>query len=246
MATTPEVIILLRILAAHLLADFFLQRRSWIAGKKSGVTSPYLYYHIAIVGALTYIMLADWTGWQLPLFIMITHFIIDWWKSTKNGSARYFIIDQVLHFLMLIIGWGWYAEVDLFNELIVFWTAVNSSAFWIILCSYLIILHPIGFLIEKLTARWGEELISPSPKSHGLAKAGTWIGYLERFIILTFLLVGQYSAIGFLIAAKSIFRFSGKVTDEQDRKHTEYILIGTLLSFTLAILVGIIAVGLMN
>ena len=44
--------------------------------------------------------------------------------------------------------------------------------------------------------------------------------------------------VGFLIAAKSVFRF-GDLSKAKDRKLTEYILIGTLLSFGLAILFGL-------
>ena len=61
---------------------------------------------------------------------------------------------------------------------------------------------------------------------------------LERFLTLTFILLNQYAAIGFLLAAKSVFRF-GELKNPTDRKKTEYILIGTLLSFALTIIVGI-------
>lgn len=240
MITTPEVIIFLRLLVAHILADFFLQRTKWITGKQDGARSIYLYYHIAVVGVLTYLFLGKWQQWQLPVFIMATHYLIDIWKSYKGDTFRYFVIDQLLHLSMLIIGWAWYIGIE--PEFIQsFWTGVNNTGFWIILSSYLLVLRPVGFFIEKLTSRWSDELNALPESFNGLNKAGTWIGYLERFIILTFILAGQYGAIGFLIAAKSIFRFNGKVQSERDRKLTEYVLIGTLLSFTLAILVGIIA-----
>jgi hypothetical protein len=41
-------------------------------------------------------------------------------------------------------------------------------------------------------------------------------------------------AVGFLLAAKSVFRF-GDLKDDHDRMRTEYVLIGTLLSFGIAI-----------
>ncbi len=245
MVSTPEVIVFLRILVAHIFADFFLQRTKWIAGKQNGARSVYLYYHVAIVGILTYLFLGDWTQWQLPLFIMVTHYLIDIWKSSRDGETRYFVIDQILHISMLIIGWAWYIGLE-FDTIHQFWTGMNNTTFWIVLSSYLLVLRPVGFYIEKLTSKWSEELDDLQERFYGLNDAGTWIGYLERFIILTFILIGQYSAIGFLITAKSIFRFTGKVTDERDRKHTEYILIGTLISFTLAILVGIVARALMH
>ena len=62
---------------------------------------------------------------------------------------------------------------------------------------------------------------------------------IERILIFTFILIKQWPAIGFLIAAKSVFRF-GELKEGKERKKTEYILIGTLLSFTFAIIVGIL------
>ena len=45
--------------------------------------------------------------------------------------------------------------------------------------------------------------------------------------------------IGFLLAAKSIFRF-GDLNKAQELRNTEYILIGTLTSFAIAISIGLI------
>ena len=239
MISTPELVVLFRILAAHILADFFLQRYKWIVDKRAGVNSPYLYYHVAIVGTLTYLFLADWTHWQLPLFIMVTHFLIDWWKSTQRNCTRSFIIDQVLHVLMLVIGWLAYTGLSFGGSVLWIETLLNTPAFWIITCSYLLVLRPVGFLIGKATNSWREELEEISSTFSGLNNAGTWIGYLERVIILTFLLIGQYSGIGFLIAAKSIFRYTGKSDEKSGYKQAEYILIGTLMSFLTAIVVGI-------
>ena len=50
---------------------------------------------------------------------------------------------------------------------------------------------------------------------------------------------GHLQVVGFLLAGKSIFRF-GDLTRAKDRKLTEYILIGTFLSFLIAIITGII------
>lgn len=71
-------------------------------------------------------------------------------------------------------------------------------------------------------------------KSESLPQAGKYIGMLERLFVFCFVVLGQWQGIGFLIAAKSVFRFSD-LSRAKDRKLTEYILIGTLLSFGLAI-----------
>jgi len=47
-----------------------------------------------------------------------------------------------------------------------------------------------------------------------------------------------FSAIGFLIAAKSIFRF-GDLTKHQDRKLTEYVLLGTFTSVAMTFAIGL-------
>jgi hypothetical protein len=74
----------------------------------------------------------------------------------------------------------------------------------------------------------------------GLPFAGEWIGVLERFLVIIFVMIGQFAGVGFLLAAKSVFRF-GDMRREQDRKLTEYIMLGTLFSVTIAILLGLLA-----
>lgn len=73
----------------------------------------------------------------------------------------------------------------------------------------------------------------------GLDKAGRYIGILERILVLTLVLFNQISAIGFLIAAKSILRYGDKDI-KGARKQTEYVLIGTLMSFSSAIALGLL------
>ncbi len=64
---------------------------------------------------------------------------------------------------------------------------------------------------------------------------GRAIGVLERALTLTFVLLGQYGAVGLIIAAKSLARFKAL----EDREFAEYFLIGTLASLLLAVLGGL-------
>lgn len=57
-----------------------------------------------------------------------------------------------------------------------------------------------------------------------------------------FIVTGHWEAVGFLLAAKSVFKF-GDLKESKDRKLTEYILIGTLLSFGIAMAVAILVVN---
>jgi hypothetical protein len=76
-----------------------------------------------------------------------------------------------------------------------------------------------------------------------LPNAGKYIGILERLLVFTFVVLGHWEAIGFLVAAKSVFRF-GDLKESGNRKLTEYILIGTLLSFGIAVVAGIVVVSI--
>jgi hypothetical protein len=60
---------------------------------------------------------------------------------------------------------------------------------------------------------------------------------LERALIFLFILVGEPAGLGFLVAAKSIFRF-GELKDTAQRMQAEYIMIGTLWSFAYGIAVS--------
>jgi hypothetical protein len=59
---------------------------------------------------------------------------------------------------------------------------------------------------------------------------GRMIGLLERLLVFTLVLVGQYGALGFVIATKGLARFK----DLDHREFAEYFLIGTMLSIVLA------------
>jgi hypothetical protein len=64
---------------------------------------------------------------------------------------------------------------------------------------------------------------------------GRTIGSLERAIALTLVLLGQYAALGLIVAAKSVARFKAL----EDREFAEYFLIGTLASLLLALAGGL-------
>ena len=71
---------------------------------------------------------------------------------------------------------------------------------------------------------------------------GRAIGSLERALALTLVLLGEYGAVGWIIAAKSLARFKAL----EEREFAEYFLIGTLSSFLLAVLAGVGLRALLN
>lgn len=234
-----QIDILLRLIIAHLLADFVFQTGGMVSSKRdNGLKSAKFYLHLAIVWLTAYLLLAQWSNWQIPLAITLIHGIIDWVKiKTNQDNAWVYVGDQILHLLSLIIIWLFVTDVSI-SQLIAIPATYNwNNKYLSIVIAYIIITLPTGVLIGYLTRTWQSELETTGKDS--LPNAGKWIGIIERLLILTFVLINQWAPIGFLLAAKSVFRF-GDLKESRDHKKTEYILIGTLLSFTFAIFIGLI------
>ncbi|MBZ9631793.1 DUF3307 domain-containing protein [Salegentibacter sp. LM13S] len=234
-----NTLILLQLLLAHILTDFVLQPTKLVKQKREKkLGSWFLYFHSFLAGFLTYLFLQEWHLWYIPIVISVSHFFIDLWKlQHKRDTLKLFLIDQFWHIFIIILVWIYLIEG--FSELIPFIAeAFSTPVILAIIIGYLLVIFPTGFLIGKATRRWHNEL-QPNGQSHSLEAAGRYIGIFERILVLTFILTENFSAIGFLIAAKSILRFSDK-TDASARKQTEYVLIGTLMSFAITILIGIL------
>jgi hypothetical protein len=116
----------------------------------------------------------------------------------------------------------------------IFLEDLYSVNVWAIITAYLFILKPSSIFLSLFLDKW----TPASPNIQSLPNAGQWIGYIERVLILTFVLIGSFEGVGFLLAAKSVFRF-GELNKAKEIRTTEYVLIGTLASFAIAILIGI-------
>jgi len=232
MITQMETSLLIRLIIAHLLTDFVFQNDSWVKHRfNNGWSSKYLYFHGSIAGLLAYLFSGLWFFICIPAVVAITHILIDGINVKYKDNVRSFLIDQAEHVLVLFGIWLWIINPESEDINVLTQVFLPGLKIWVILGAYLVIIWPCSVMISKITEKWRLNISS----DESLENAGRWIGILERFLILTFVLLQQYSAIGLLVAAKSIFRFS------EIRKVGEYVLIGTLLSFTAAIIVGLIA-----
>ena len=229
-----NVTLLLRLLSAHLLADFFLQSDKLCKAKnesgKKGVIAQLAHAFIHALSA--YILLADWKNWIIPLVIFVSHLIIDVLKSRLHGKGTVaFLCDQSVHIFVIVLLWWWLYDD---STQACGWLAnvVSSKQLWAVILAYLSITKPASVLISKFIRNWTP---SNNMQGQGMPRAGEWIGYIERVLILTFVITGNIEAVGFLLAAKSVFRF-GDLNKAKEIKITEYVLLGTLASFTIALI----------
>lgn len=233
------MILLVKLILAHLIGDFVLQTKG-MAEQKSlqKWKSPLLYVHIIIHFGLVMLLVWDLHFWLPALIIAATHLLIDGFKlqlQKSNNNSLWFFADQGLHIIaLLIVWWCWIPTYDNFP---LNW----EPHFWIILTGACFLTFPAGFSIGALLAPWSRKI--DDNENDSLPNGGRYIGILERLLIYILVLIGQWGAVGFLMAAKSIFRF-GDLSRAKDRKLTEYILIGTLTSFGVAITTGLLTMFL--
>ncbi|MCM4153305.1 DUF3307 domain-containing protein [Arenibacter sp. N53] len=228
------MILFTKLLLAHLLGDFLFQPTKWVVHKEANkIASIYLYLHILIHLVVTMLLLWDIKLWWWAVIIAMSHYIIDLSKIYanpyfKNKSIPFFI-DQTLH---LVVLYCCAFNSDLLGNTIGLIKEIN----WPLVTAVVFVSYPASIIMAKLLEGMSDR-IELDHKS--LPNAGKYIGIIERLFVLVFIILGRWEAIGLLITAKSVFRFND-LKESNSRKLTEYILIGTLLSFGLAILAGLI------
>lgn len=229
------MIVIIKFLLAHFIGDFILQPNTWVKEKEIlKAKSLKLYIHGLIHGVLVLLILWDLNYWLLALLLTLSHIIIDSIKlyaQKDRTNSKWFLIDQGLHIISLLILWVIFLRPEL-N--LVSW--FESTNIWVYATSIVFITVVSGILIRELMHNWTNILNESYEDS--LTNAGKYIGMLERVLVFIFVITGHWEGIGFLVAAKSVFRF-GDLKESKNRKLTEYILIGTLLSFTIALVVAI-------
>ena len=252
----------LAIYLAHLLTDFVFQTNRLVEQKKRGKFFAYLlhgltHYLSAII--LVSFFLAG-SGLSLRthaviLALTLVHLLIDFAKirllmdsakiqfikkSLLGDGAIAYLSDQFFHFLTVALA-AWllspglpFAEVaallgrgrDLPNQLL------------FVPVIYVGVIFGGGYLIRALTRPLAKSINLEQPEKGGepMQNAGLYIGWLERFLLLTALMMQSPGTAGLILAAKAIARYP----EFKSEHFAEYFLIGTLLSFSIAVIGGVI------
>lgn len=225
-----------KLILAHLLGDFILQPNSWVSDKENRkLKSKYLYIHVLIHTVLSFIFLWNIQLWWVAVLVGFSHFMIDvsklYFQNIKTKKS-WFFVDQLLH-IAVITGISFY-----FNEFN--FEFLNNQSILKIVMAALFLTSPTSIIIKTLLSSWTPVAEAQSNiQTESLSSAGKYIGILERLLVFTFIMANHWEGVGFMVAAKSVFRFSDLAQAKQ-RKLTEYVLIGTLLSFGMAVLTAIL------
>lgn len=239
------------LLAAHVFGDFVLQRKE-VAEDKTSRRSLIEHAGLHLLALWVFLPGFESGRWAIFLIVVFIHLLFDVLKAsgylTKFGKFGAFLVDQALHVAVLaaVAVFApalaatslWFQPPDFTPA----WLTVPQSWSVPILSATVIVTGAVfatragGFAVQMLVEPFREAMTSQEAQSAkpdtsaGLDGAGAAIGHLERILIYALVLLDQFAAIGFLIAAKSALRFQYA----QERSHSEYVIIGTLASFAWA------------
>lgn len=240
------------LLLAHILGDFYIQTEKMAEEKEKSlkwvlIHSAYYWAIMLLIGLSMMsrkIILGATGAAAFHLLIDAAKFVYvssinKKGKITHITERNIFFVDQLLHCVCLIgiaywESWSniqtneWRIITDFFD---VVGVSKIMSVSWVF--ALLVIHKPANIAIQKLLAIY--KPVDDISDNKDLNNAGRFIGTLERIIMLIFLSIGQYSAIGLVLTAKSIARYD-RITKEKD--FAEYYLLGTLISTVIAIVVS--------
>lgn len=235
------------IILGHIIGDFYIQTDKVAEKKKESM--KYMLIHCLIytivVGIGFSILCRDiWSVFIIAVFTFLSHLVIDllkrkWDKKPTRFEYINFLVDQLLHIAILfLVGYilknycGFPMNMDLMIN------NVNIEMYLVFASAVLVCWKPAAIFVSLMfkiipktieKAEQTNETIKNN-ESEGV-KIGSWIGILEREIILVLGLMGQFGAIGFVLTAKSLARFK----QLENKSFAEKYLIGTLLSAFIAI-----------
>lgn len=241
---------LVALVFAHVAADFAAQTRAMIAAKRRPTVFA---LHIACVAGFSGLALGAGSldAAAALAVVVVSHVVCDalkihsrveaWAATRAFGSLQLFAVDQVVHLLFIGLAatlwpqafahgfWPLLLTPDHARGLLIGFVFVGG--FWLAtrVGDLMLALLMAGF--HRAYRAMGDDEDSPQ-----MPGAGAWIGWLERTLVFLFVLLGQFNAIGFVIAAKSILRFQYA----REPRISEIVIIGTLASFGWAIIVALL------
>jgi hypothetical protein len=222
---------------AHILGDFYFQSNKTVDEKRKNI---YGVIRHCVHCLITYVILTALLMQPSPgllsavSLLAVSHFFIDLLKM-KLARGKFlcdgwiFFVDQILHIASIAVIVLCLFRNGLFENSISGFLNKNvftGFKFNLItaVTAFLLIVRPARFTVQYILDIFG---ISSEGKTEGYENSSLLIGYTERALALALVLAGQYSAISWLIAAKGLARFN----ETNDKKFSEYFIIGTLLSF---------------
>jgi hypothetical protein len=247
------------LLSAHLTAEFVLQTEREREAKRRGSGKTYVRYaaaHWLCNWAALLFLSGEGRQWWIlaaaATVLAAAQVLFDWLKHGVNSSWRHdgpvlMTVDQTIRVAAIAacaawiqpeawralsgaIGEAWALRGRALAVVSVYLAAVFAGAFFVRGCT-----RP---LLEQFSRLEG----SGQGSVRQLKNAGMYIGWLERFVVLTAMMLHSPATVGLVLTAKAIVRFP----EMKDLRFAEYFLIGTLLSLSIALAGGVVLLKIVH
>jgi len=234
------LLLFLQLYLAHLVADFLL-RPDWITRRKTELLP--LSSHAAIYVACAAVAVNLGLNRRVACVILavaVVRTLLSYAEARLSGEGWLaFAADQAAYLLVVALAAVWVTGSGSGM-----WEAVRATAMnpipYLYACAYVGVVFGGGFLVQKVTQSFLATIQSDVAQlKPGLPNAGKYIGWVERVLILTFIVGGYEAAVGFLLAAKALVRYP-EIKEDTRGHFAEYFLVGTLTSVGLALIAGIV------
>jgi len=253
------------LLLGHLLGDFVFQTDDMARDKntdaKTLLRHCLIYALCMIVGA--FVAASGMQTLVIAGVLSLAHASVDvffrFLRGKIHGTPGLFLADQTVHIAVIFVvasviaarGVAIPCLASLFRwyvSLLRGSTAGLATSYVrlvVYLCALVFCTKPAAVFV-RIVLDWLKEKDAIKAQTSKQQQTGRYIGMLERVLVFLLCVTGQVSAIGFVIAAKGIVRFqefkpdtpgSGKTTTSN---FAEVFLLGTLMSFILAIAVALL------
>lgn len=241
-------VVLLCLIIGHMVGDFYLQSSRLAEKKRTSFSVLFLHSGIyaACMFSILFICIKAQEIWFPFVILSVSHLIIDYLRARileprvkePRKEMYLFLADQFIHItlivsVVLIFSLGSHIG-SLLSTFVGTYTYISIRKIVLIAFVYIASLNPTAVLVKEVLSGVvnGKDQNAGKESGKGIDGSGYLIGIFERIITITFVLIDQFAALGFVLAAKSVARFK-KIEDEQG--FAEKYLVGTLFSVTLAL-----------
>jgi len=238
------------LVAADLVTEFLLLPSRWKDEGASPQRVRSVVAHVAVAWALA----GRWEDWTLAVVLFVGYSALELLRMRAPLPGwRWFLAERVAYGLL---AWIAAAVCVRWHPGPMFWLDRWGTTYLeiLVLAAGGVVTVFVGGILTAFIVRpfseqleqdgWdSSESAEEREASRGLVAGGSIIGRLERALIYVLVVSANPAGIGFLVAAKSILRF-GEVKNRRQRMEAEYIIIGTLASFTLGVSFAFLTVTL--
>jgi hypothetical protein len=225
---------------AHLVGDYVLQWDSlamWKAKAMGGIIA-----HCAVVAAVTFLFAWPIGGnwWVVALAISLGHFVIDavqlpiTQRPPRPGmfALARFMADQVAHVVVILGALVWTGHMDVSHMGSMILAEMETRPQLTYLMGYIALAMPAWVMLEFII--YG--LVRGSAPDFSRA-TNKYVGSMERWLIMTCVLLGQYLLVPLVAAPR--FLFEKPRPNDQDQPEINLYVAKLLASFLLAIACGL-------